>query len=105
MSAMPSPGKVRSTSALGLLTERLDSEAEKRIEALSERDTLAVVTWLEAKQLEIAMRNAMEDDALASAKDRGAVEFILRSNGELVERLRKRKERAAAEAKEEVDDE
>lgn len=63
-------------SVLDQLQRKLDEGAAERMSRLSALDLKAVMTWMESRQLQIAMGVATEDDPVRNAKGRGQVELL-----------------------------
>ena len=90
-------------SVLDQLQEKLEKGAVERMSRLSANDLKAVMTWMESRQLQIAMVVATEDDPVRNAKGRGQVELLDDLAAEMFSYLGQLAARKAPE-QEELDD-
>lgn len=64
-------------SYTGQLQNRLNAEVERRMAGLSSQDCKAIIAWLEATQLELAIQKSVEDNHLEVLKGSGKQEVLL----------------------------
>ena len=98
------PGGDKSYSPLGGMRDKIRQVAGERLSRLRDNDIKAVITWLEAEQLEASINTSLEDDPVENAKGRGKVEFITYLNGHLFGMLGARAQAAKGPTLEEEDD-
>lgn len=68
---------IRRLSYIATLQHRLEDEAERRMAGLSSLDMKGVIAWLEAKQLQLAVLKAVEDNHYEVLKGTGKQEVLL----------------------------
>lgn len=74
---MPEAAPTPKLSFTGILQTRLHDEVERRMAGLSSHDLKAVIAWLEAWQLSLAIQKSVEDNHLEILKGSGKQEVLL----------------------------